>query len=96
MVAASSVLWHLVRGVVGIAGLVAAVALANAHPLPAIGLIALALVSFRGCPTCWIVGLLERVQASRQGRTSAPTCPDGRCAFPDRSPPGEGIVSRGG
>lgn len=48
----------LVRGVAGFALL--AVALSTREPLVAIPALAVALVAFRGCPMCWLFGLLER------------------------------------
>jgi hypothetical protein len=48
----------LVRGVLGFALL--AVAVSTREPLVAIPAILAALVAFRGCPMCWIFGLIER------------------------------------
>ena len=50
---------HLVRGVVGLAMIIAAFWLAQSLPVVALLLGAGALVAFRGCPTCWIAGLFE-------------------------------------
>lgn len=50
---------HLVRGVIGIALLIAAFLLAGSLPLAALLLGGGALVAFRGCPTCWLAGLFE-------------------------------------
>jgi hypothetical protein len=47
------VLLHLVRGFVGLGALLLAFALAARHPVAAIVCVVAALVSFRGCPTCW-------------------------------------------
>jgi hypothetical protein len=50
---------HLVRGVIGIALLIAAFSLAGSLPIVALLLGVGALVAFRGCPTCWLAGLFE-------------------------------------
>ncbi len=50
---------HLVRGVIGIALLIAAFSLAGSLPIVALLLGGGALVAFRGCPTCWLAGLFE-------------------------------------
>jgi len=50
---------HLVRGVIGIALLIAAFLLAGRLPLVALLLGGGALIAFRGCPTCWLAGLFE-------------------------------------
>ncbi|MGW7681475.1 hypothetical protein ACWGID_12090 [Kribbella sp. NPDC054772] len=73
--ASTSLPRHLVRGVLGFGSLVAAFAL-----IPVIGplsllLLPVALVAFRGCPTCWVVGLIETVSRGRLQRE----CTDGQC-----------------
>ncbi len=69
--ASSSVPRHIVRGVVGLLAFAGAFALLAT--VGAIGLILLpvAVLAWRGCPTCWAIGLLE---TRRLG------CPDGSCA----------------
>ena len=66
---------HLLRGAIGFAALIGAFAL-----LPALGPISLlllpvALTAFRGCPTCWTIGLLETLTQGRLQRT----CTNGQC-----------------
>ncbi|MFE7565337.1 hypothetical protein [Kitasatospora sp. NPDC057500] len=66
---------HLARGGVGFGALVGAFAL-----LPFVGPVALLLLlvgalAFRGCPTCWVIGLMETVSRGRLERE----CVDGRC-----------------
>ena len=73
MFASSSVAVHVVRGVVGLVIAVAAFVLAPAHPWALLGLIATA-VAWRGCPTCWALGLSQTIS---RGRVA---CPDGSCA----------------
>jgi ABC-type phosphate transport system auxiliary subunit len=43
---------------VGLAGVVMAVALASVTPIALLGLV-VAVVAWRGCPTCWAVGLAQ-------------------------------------
>ncbi len=55
---------HLLRGVIGIVAVIAAIAVAGGSigrlpPLVALPLLGLALWMFRGCPTCWAIGLVE-------------------------------------
>ena len=75
-----SVAGHLVRGILGFGFL--AIALLYAPVLgwwtlaPAAG----ALVCLRGCPMCWIVGLIETVLHRKAGVI----CADGSCATPRR------------
>lgn len=68
--ASSSVPRHLVRGVVGLVALVAALGLLGIVGAPALGLLVVSGVAWRGCPTCWMVGL----QQTRE------RCASGRCA----------------
>ena len=49
----------LVRGAVGLALLAAA--MSTREPLVAIPALLAALIAFRGCPMCWVFGLIERV-----------------------------------
>ena len=48
----------LVRGALGLALL--AVAVSEGAPLVAVPAIIVALIAFRGCPMCWVFGLIER------------------------------------
>jgi hypothetical protein len=73
--ASTSLPRHLIRGVIGFGSLIAAFAL-----IPAVGAISLlllpvTLLAFRGCPTCWVVGLLETISNGKLKRD----CVDGRC-----------------
>ncbi|MFF2349010.1 hypothetical protein ACFVVL_04425 [Kitasatospora sp. NPDC058115] len=66
---------HLVRGGVGFAALAGAfVLLPFAGPV-ALLLLPVGLLAFRGCPTCWVIGLVETVSRGRLQRE----CADGRC-----------------
>ena len=73
--ASTSLPRHLVRGVIGFGSLIAAFAL-----IPAVGplsllLLPVTLLAFRGCPTCWVVGLLETISNGKLQRD----CVDGQC-----------------
>ena len=48
----------LARGAIGLALLAAAAS--TGEPLVAIPALLTALIAFRGCPTCWVFGLMER------------------------------------
>lgn len=75
--ASASVPRHLARGAVGfglIIGSIAAVPFAGPVTLLAAPL---ALIAFRGCPTCWAVGLAQTVSRGRLRRQ----CEDGVCTL---------------
>jgi hypothetical protein len=57
MFASSSVMVHVVRGLVGLVLVVAALALAGTSALFLL-LAVPGVVAWRGCPTCWTLGLL--------------------------------------
>jgi hypothetical protein len=68
-----SVVLHLVRGCVGF-GALATLALAPISPWWSIGLVPLALVALKGCPACWMMGLVETVAHRIKPRRTR-TCP---------------------
>lgn len=73
--ASTSLTRHLTRGVIGFGSLIAAFAL-----LPALGpvsllLLPVTLLAFRGCPTCWVIGLIETISRGKLQRE----CVDGQC-----------------
>ena len=70
MFASRTVLRHLVRGVLGLAALVAAFALVPVWGPVALLLVPVAVVLLRGCPTCWALGLVQTraVCRAREGR----------------------------
>ncbi|MGW0664829.1 hypothetical protein [Streptodolium elevatio] len=75
--ASRSVPRHLARGVIGVGLIVGAIAL-----VPVAGPVALlaappALVAFRGCPTCWLIGLAQTISRGRLERQ----CDDGVCTL---------------
>ncbi|MEU6979259.1 MULTISPECIES: hypothetical protein [unclassified Streptomyces] len=75
--ASTSVPRHLARGAIGfglIIGSIAAVPVAGPVTLLAAPL---ALIAFRGCPTCWAVGLAQTISRGRLQRR----CEDGVCSL---------------
>lgn len=71
--ASTSIARHLARGAIGFGLIGSAVAL-----VPSIGpaslLLALpGMVALRGCPTCWIAGLIQTISAGRLRRTCTET-----------------------
>lgn len=73
MFASRSVAEHVARGVVGAVLMVAALASAGTTPW-ALLLAVPAVVAWRGCPTCWTLGLMATVSRGRVG------CAGDRCA----------------
>ncbi|MFD0339633.1 hypothetical protein ACFVH0_13195 [Streptomyces sp. NPDC127117] len=66
---------HLARGAVGFGALAGALTL-----LPVVGpasllLAPVGLIALRGCPMCWVIGLVETISAGRLRRS----CSEGRC-----------------
>lgn len=61
--ASSSVRGHLVRGLVGLLALVGAVVGTGLIGPAALVLLVVSVVAWRGCPTCWAVGLGETRRA---------------------------------
>ncbi len=70
--ASGSLTEHVLRGVVGLALVVAAFVLAGSHPW-AMLLLLPGVVAWRGCPTCWALGLGATLSRGRIG------CSDGSC-----------------
>lgn len=67
--ASSTVREHYARGVVGLLALAAAIAGTVVGVPVALALLVVTVVAWRGCPTCWAVGLAETRAAC-----SAPGC----------------------
>jgi hypothetical protein len=80
--ASSSLARHLLRGCVGFGLIAGAIALAPVLGAGSLLLAPLGLVVLRGCPTCWLLGLVETVSAGRLKRA----CADGSCALDAKSP----------
>jgi len=69
---------HLLRGVGGMALLFAALHFAGTTPLLALLLAAGALVALRGCPTCYLIGLVEILSHDGTAGKADPTQPQTR------------------
>jgi hypothetical protein len=69
--ASSSLRLHYARGVAGLLALVAAVLGAAAGAPAALALLAVTVVAWRGCPTCWALGLMQTRECA--------SCRDGAC-----------------
>src|SRR3982751_6625608 len=68
MVCSRSVGIHLLRGRCAAALLLAALLLNSVHPGLRLVAVAGALLLFRGCPMCWLVGLFETLALSTKPR----------------------------
>lgn len=73
--ASATVPRHLLRGAVGLACFVAAFATVGTVGAAGLLLLPLAAVAWRGCPTCWTVGLLQtrEREAARMACACAPS-----------------------
>jgi hypothetical protein len=74
---------QLVRGALGFGLIAAAIALTPSLGAGAFLLVLPGMVALRGCPTCWVVGLIEAVSAGRLRRT----CAGGGCTLQPPTPP---------
>ncbi|MFF8378301.1 hypothetical protein ACF07V_19495 [Streptomyces sp. NPDC015661] len=80
--ASKSVPRHLARGVIGFGLIIGSLALLPVAG-PAVLLAApLSLVAFKGCPTCWMVGLAQTISRGRLERQ----CVDGVCTLTKAHP----------
>ena len=80
MFRSGSVVVHIVRGVLGFGLLGVGLLYSTALGWWTFVLLAGALICFRGCPTCWIAGLVETVLHRKAGRG----CIDGSCGLDPR------------
>ncbi|AJF69536.1 hypothetical protein SVTN_04250 [Streptomyces vietnamensis] len=80
--ASKSVPRHLARGVIGFGLIIGSIALVPVAGPAALLAAPLALVAFRGCPTCWMVGLAQTVSRGRLERR----CVDGVCTLTKAQP----------
>jgi len=67
--ASTSLPRHLARGAIGFGLIGSAFALIPSLGPAALLLAAPGFLALRGCPTCWIVGLIETISAGRLRRT---------------------------
>ena len=77
MFASQSLAEHLARGLVGLGAFAAALFLASHHPWLALAALPIGLFALRGCPSCWLLGLVQTVAL---GRAKGGACSDGSCA----------------
>ncbi|WP_405977631.1 hypothetical protein [Streptomyces sp. NBC_00158] len=75
--ASSSVPRHLARGALGFGLIIGSIALVPTAGPAALLAAPLSLIAFRGCPTCWMVGLAQTVSRGRLQRE----CHDGTCTL---------------
>ncbi|MDK9499629.1 hypothetical protein QEZ40_005057 [Streptomyces katrae] len=75
--ASSSVPRHLARGALGFGLIIGSIALVPAAGPAALLAAPLSLIAFRGCPTCWMVGLAQTISRGRLRRE----CHDGTCTL---------------
>ncbi|WP_443051937.1 hypothetical protein [Streptomyces sp. NBC_00250] len=90
--ASKSVPRHLARGVIGFGLIIGSIAMVPVAGPATLLAAPLALIAFRGCPTCWMVGLAQTISRGRLERQ----CVDGVCtltkAHPAAQPAGEPSV----
>ena len=72
--ASSSIARHYARGAVGLLALVAAVAGTAAGAPVALTFLILTVAAWRGCPTCWAIGLMQTRERN--------ACSGSRCRAP--------------
>ena len=70
--ASSSVNHHLLRGTIGLLAVLGAILLLGVLGPISLVLLPVAAVAWRGCPTCWAVGMMGTLS---DRRTTAPACP---------------------
>ena len=75
--ASAPVARHLARGAIGFGLISSGCLLAAGHGPVALLLAVPGMVALRGCPTCWLAGLIQVVSAGRLTRS----CSDGDCTL---------------
>jgi RNA polymerase sigma factor (sigma-70 family) len=75
--ASTSVARHLTRGAIGFGLIGCALGLAPSTGPVALLMVLPGMIALRGCPTCWIAGLIETISAGRLQRT----CGDAGCTL---------------
>ncbi|MGX8910336.1 hypothetical protein ACR820_34960 [Streptomyces netropsis] len=80
--ASKSVPRHLARGAIGVGLIVGSIALVPVAGPATLLAAPLALVAFRGCPACWMVGLAQTISRGRLERR----CADGVCTLTKAHP----------
>jgi len=69
MFASRSVTEHVLRGLLGVALMAVAFRFTHDHPWALVAAV-LAVVAWRGCPTCWALGLAATISRGRTGCTN--------------------------
>jgi hypothetical protein len=69
--ASSSVGRHLLRGAIGLLAVLGAILLLGVLGAVSLLLVPVAVVAWRGCPTCWAVGMMGTLS---DRRATAPAC----------------------
>jgi len=82
--ASKSVPRHLARGAIGFGLIIGSIAMVPVAGPATLLAAPLALVAFRGCPTCWMVGLAQTISRGRLERQ----CVDGVCTLTKAHPAG--------
>lgn len=80
--ASTSVPRHLARGAIGFGLIIGSIALVPVAGPATLLAAPLALIAFRGCPTCWMVGLAQTISLGRLERQ----CADGVCTLAKAHP----------
>lgn len=75
--ASASVTRHLTRGAIGFGLIGTGLALIQIVGPAALLLAPLGMIALRGCPTCWVAGLIQTISAGRLERT----CIDSGCVL---------------
>ncbi len=75
--ASTSLASHLTRGAIGFGLIGTALALISSVGPAALLLAPLGMVALRGCPMCWLAGLIQTITAGRLKRT----CVDNSCSL---------------
>ncbi|MET7701646.1 hypothetical protein [Streptomyces sp. NPDC005485] len=81
--ASKSVPRHLTRGAIGLGLIIGSIGLVPVAGPATLLAAPLALIAFRGCPTCWMVGLAQTISRGRTERQ----CVDGICTLKARPAP---------
>ncbi|MEU9038359.1 hypothetical protein AB0D45_26155 [Streptomyces sp. NPDC048352] len=90
--ASKSVPRHLARGAIGFGLLIGSIALVPVAGPATLLAAPLALIAFRGCPTCWMAGLAQTISRGRLERR----CTDGVCTLTAAHPAAEAAGVSGG
>ncbi|MGW3658076.1 hypothetical protein ACWD6R_21360 [Streptomyces sp. NPDC005151] len=80
--ASKSVPRHLARGAIGFGLIIGSIAMVPVAGPATLLAAPLALIAFRGCPTCWMVGLAQTISRGRLERQ----CVDGVCTLTKAHP----------